>query len=147
MGSQSGYFVIMRFSAFAVSLLCMATLGHSGQVVWEEERSVASEVACLGFMLTQLFNVGPQEGLLGRGLDAATALTCIKSLVDRAIDLANSLGKGKEHGKGGKEHGKGGKGGKEHGKGGKGHGKGGKGGKGHGKGGKEHGKGGKGGIY
>merc|ERR1719357_380331 len=116
----------MRFSAFAVSLLCMATLGHSGQVVEEEERSVSSEVACLGFVLTQLFNAGPQEGLLGAGLDAATALTCIKSLVDRAIDLANSLGKGKGHGKGGKghvkggkQHGKGGKGGKEHGKGGK----------------------------
>merc|ERR1711862_925738 len=108
-----GHFVIMRFSAFAVSLFCMATLGHSGQVVEEEERSVASEVACLGFMIIQLFNVGPQEELLGRGLDAATALTCIKSLVDRAIDLANLLGKG---------HGKGGKGGKEHGKGGKEHG-------------------------
>merc|ERR1712215_631470 len=136
-----------RSSAFAVSLLCMATVGHSGQVVEEEERSVASEVACLGFMITQLFNVGPQEGLLGAGLGAATALTCIKSLVDRAIDLANSLGKGKGHGKGGKGHGNGGKGGKEHGKGGKEHGKGGKGGKEHGKGGKEHGKGGKGGRY
>merc|ERR1711872_256605 len=109
--SVSGYFVIMRFSVFAVSLLCMATLGRSGQVVEADERGVVSDVACLGFVATRLFNISPlPEGLVGAGLDAAGALTCLKSLFDRAIDLANALGKGKGHGKG--KHGKGGKGGK-----------------------------------